>query len=37
MTTVFVRAKVEDFNAWKVAYDSGVEIRDAAIGSSRHA
>lgn len=30
MTTVFVRAKVEDFNAWKAAYDSGAELRNSA-------
>ncbi|HBJ73141.1 MAG TPA: cyclase [Actinobacteria bacterium] len=30
MTTVFVRAKVQDFGAWKTAYDSGIDIRTAA-------
>lgn len=30
MTTVFVRAKVQDFTAWKAAYDSGSELRSAA-------
>ena len=30
MTTVFVRAKVEDFNSWKTAYDDGLDVRNAA-------
>ncbi len=30
MTTVFVRAKVQDFVAWKSAYDSGLDFRTAA-------
>ncbi|MDP2287004.1 MAG: cyclase [Actinomycetota bacterium] len=30
MTTVFVRARVENFEAWKAVYDSGQSIRDAA-------
>ena len=30
MTTVFVRAKVADFTAWKAAYDDGIDVRKAA-------
>ena len=30
MTTMFVRAKVQDFNAWKAAYESGSDFRAAA-------
>ncbi len=30
MTTMFVRARVEDYTAWKAAYDAGSDIRTAA-------